>query len=453
MSTRQCLVLAIVLLVVFLATSVGYSKVELQMWDQPNVRLNEMMREKIEEWNKNNPEIQVTYTVIPGSGFEPWMKIGASLGSHEGPDICTSHIRVSDDWAFNGFLAPIPETVWSKDYIKENFPEFVSKWYLWDIEGDVSSIGKGDKGDYYLIPTGTQMAVLFYNVDLVKEGGIDPTQLEEGLTWDRLIEIAEKLTKRTGDGQLIQAGFSFEKHGWVWWDTILYSLGGHKYKPGPTKSGYVSNADSSESMQALQLEWDIFNKYKLFDPGFLNYLEGFGVGKVAISAGWGWIDRYMVDTYPNINYRGCVIPTFSGQPPYGMHRPAEWWVVPSAKSNPNYEKNKDATWKFFKEVLMSEDVLDLVEYYTGNISFYKPVVENPERMKKYQENSVLNAQLKMFPYTRFVGDEINEEFEAAIELEDNMLYNKIPPTEAVRSYIEKVNQILDERFRWITPEG
>jgi len=447
---RWSIVITLVGIVVLALSSTSITKTTLRLWDIPNGRIQEFMTEAIEDWNKEHPEIKVDYTVISGAGIEPWMKIGASIAAGEGPDVAATHIRVSDDWTFAGLMAPIPESVWSKDYIEENFPGTGIKWFQWDIEAGTFG---ADDGEYYLLPWSTQMAVLDYNVDLVEEVGIDPAQLEGNLTWDRLIAIAQKSTKRTSDGNLTQAGFTYEGHGWVWWQAITYSLGGHLFKPADNISGYVSNADSFESLKALQLLWDIVNKYKLFDPGFMSWIEAFGTEKTAMTSGWGWVDYYMKDNFPNVNYRGAVMPTFSGLPPYGMARPAPWYGVPNANGNPNYSKDEETIWKFFKEFMLSDNVIDGIGYSTGCIPTYKPIMDNPERMEKYFTNSTFSAQLKMLPYTVFAGDEINEEFMEAINLEERMLYQNMAPSEAVKEYIQNVNKLLAEKKIWITQEG
>lgn len=449
---RWSIVITLVGLVMLALGSTSVAKTTLRVWDTPNGRVQEFLTGAIKDWNQKHPDINVEYTVISGTGIEPWMKIGTSIAAGEGPDVAASHIRVTDDWSFSGLMAPIPKSVWSQDYIEKNFAGSGIEWFQWDVPAGYGTVGTG-KGEYYLLPWNTQMAVLFYNVDLVKQAGIDPAVLESDLTWDKLIPIAQKLTKRTSSGQLTQAGFTFEGHGWVWWQAITYSLGGHLFKPAKNISGYDSNAGSPESLKALQLLWDMVNKYKLFDPGFMSWNEAFGTGKAAMTAGWGWVDYYMQDNYPTINYRGAVIPTFSGQPPYGMHRPATCFGVPNENGNPNYAKNEQTIWKFFKEFMLSDNVLDEMGYATGCIPTYKPIMNDPKRMEKYYKNSVYNAELKMFPYTPFVGDEINEEFMEAINLEELMLYQNMPPSEAVKVYIKNVNKLMDSKKIWVTSKA
>lgn len=440
--------LLVLIFIVLMSIQAFAASVTIEFWDNPSQRVNGYMEGVIGAWNKQNPDIQVTYKVIPGNGFEPWLKIGAAIAAGEGPDIASSHIRTSDDWAFAGLLAPIPETVMSESEIQKNFPPYVSKWYKWNAE-----TGKVGSGKFYVLPTMTQNAVLYLNLDLFKKAGVDPAIMEKNLTWDKLIQAAKKLTVRDKNGRLLQAGFTSEGHGWVWWQSITYSLGGHIFKPGNTKSGYVSNADSKESRQALELLVRLFKTEKVYDPGFLNWVDAFGTGKTAMAAGWGWVGNYFKDNYPDINFEGVIIPTFSGKPPYGMHRPAERHLVPNEKGNKNYLAHKDAIWKFYKECLLRLDVIDKLTYLNYCVPIYKPLLDNKDLMGKYYRDSVMATQIKMLPNEPFVGDEINEEFDAAIEMEDNLLYKNFTIDNAVKDYMERVNRVLDERYRWITTEG
>lgn len=450
---RSCMVVLLVGVMTLVLSGAGFTKkVTLKYWDDRSVSINEWKKEAIEKWNTEHPDIKIDYLPLPGVAVDPYLKMGASLGVGKGPDIGTSHIRWSDDWAFDGFLAPIPEYVLSKADIEKNFPDWAVKYYQWDVEAGSGVVGTG-KGEYYLLPLGCQMAVLGVNVDLVEEAGIDMTQLENNLTWDGFISTAEKLTKRTTDGRLIQAGFNYERHGWIWWQQMVYQQGGKMFKPGPTKTGYVSNADSPESLKALQLLWDIVFEHKLFDPGFFDWIEGFGLQKNATVAGWGWMDMYMRDNYPEVNFRGVVIPTFTGRPPYCRQYPAERFIVPSQKGNSKYEEHKEAIWTFYKEFLMSDEVIDMTNFLYGCIPLYKPILDNPERMAKYYAKSVFATELKQLPYTIFAGDEINEEFSEAIRLEERMLLDQVPPSEVIKEYIEGTNKALDERRRWLTSDA
>lgn len=441
--------LVLMLISIFALSIQAYAApVTIELWDNPAQVMNTYMQGVIGVWNKANPNIQVKYTIIPGNGIEPWLKIGTALAAGEAADIVSSHIRFADDWAFAGLVAPIPSSVISDSEIKARFPSFVAKEYKWDIEEM-----KTGSGEYYILPIRTQCPVLYLNRDLFKKAGLDPAIMRDNLTWDKLVEMAKKLTIRDKNGRLLQAGYTAEGHAWVWWEAIAYSLGGHKYKPANNKSGFASNADSKEFVQALELTARLWRTEKLYDPGFLNWVDAFGTGKAAMVAGWGWAGYFFKENYPDIDFEGVAMPTFSGKPPYGTQRPAENYIVPSDKGNKKFNDRKDATWKFFKEVLLRTDVVDRLTYSLYCIPIYKPVLENKDLMAKYLRDSTMAAQLKEYPRSVFVGDEINEDFEYAIELEDNLLYKNATVKDAIKVFVDKMNHVLSDRFCRVTPEG
>jgi len=78
---------------------------------------------------------------------------------------------------------------------------------------------------YYALPTDVQSLLLFYNDDLFREAGLDPTQ--DFSTWEELRRAAIQLTERDGD-QLTQAGLDISASPYQWYysaPTLAYPDG------------------------------------------------------------------------------------------------------------------------------------------------------------------------------------------------------------------------------------
>ena len=66
-------------------------------------------------------------------------------------------------------------------------------------------------GKYYALPTAVRSLALFWNKALFKEAGLDPER--PPATLDELVDYAKKLTKRSPNGDLLQAGLTIDMGG------------------------------------------------------------------------------------------------------------------------------------------------------------------------------------------------------------------------------------------------
>lgn len=132
-------------------------------------------QEAVDEWNKNNPNVQVTYTryVNDDSGN---LSVNTALQTEEDIDILMSH-SANDYYqrVDSGFLMDMTDTV---------NPTFLDEYlgagaYKWEVDGE-----------FYAYPTNTNAIFVMLNEAVLENNGVS---LPDSLTWPELKELALEL--------------------------------------------------------------------------------------------------------------------------------------------------------------------------------------------------------------------------------------------------------------------
>lgn len=178
-------------------------KVELEFWGWwSSATRMPTINKIVDQWNKNNPNIQVKYTFVPFGDLMTKYLASVAAGNPPdvvvSPDIFTVPTRATKKQAMD--LSAL-----GADTLKDQFyPEF---WKAVQSQGKV-----------HALPWVGETKYLYYNKDHFKAAGLDP---EKGpVTWDDLWAFADKLDKKEGN-KVVQAGFhplfgNFGYRGWVW---------------------------------------------------------------------------------------------------------------------------------------------------------------------------------------------------------------------------------------------
>lgn len=136
-------------------------------------------------------------------------------------------------------------------------------------------------GKTWGIPFQRSTPVMYWNKDAFKKAGLDPNQPPK--TWGELVTDAQKLTVRDADGKVTQWGVRIPTAGFPYW---LYQ--GLAIPAGVTlasKDGTKVNFDSPAAVKAAQFMLDLTTKYKVMEPGTLDWgttPKAFFTGNAAI---------------------------------------------------------------------------------------------------------------------------------------------------------------------------
>lgn len=139
-----------------------------------------LMEQLIADFEEAYPYIKVDSQHIP-SDYEA--KMSAMVAGKEEPDLAYIRDYMALDFAEQDMLYNIFDLIdEDEDLDKE---DFVEDYYLY-----------WDEGKSYGLYTAGEAYALFYNTEAFEEAGVDklPTKMEDALTWEELVDIAQKLT-------------------------------------------------------------------------------------------------------------------------------------------------------------------------------------------------------------------------------------------------------------------
>lgn len=253
---------------VFAASAVAAEPVQLSFWYPVDLGggLAKVIDGLVGDFNKTHPDIQVTATYT-GNYDVTLQKIQASKLAGTLPDVAVTEISSVPVLAALGAAQPVDElidTSGGKKFLDRFWPSMLLN----------CSYG----GKVYGVPFQRSTPVMYYNKDAFSEAGLDPEK--PPVTWDELISVAQKLTKREGD-RTTRWGIELPLEAFNWfYYAVTYANGGETLSTDGTKVLW----DEPKNIEALQFWHDLVNKYKV-TPAYTPWNDGpqeFAAGKTAM---------------------------------------------------------------------------------------------------------------------------------------------------------------------------
>lgn len=227
---------------------------------------------KIAEWNEANPDIQVSREAIDRSDSYAYdNKIATAVTSNDLPDIFFVDGPQVSYYAANGISIPL-DAYFSEDDLADFVPSAIAQ--------------NSYDGQLYAIGATESSVAFYYNKDYLKECGVDTDDLdsrtlENPVTWDELLEIAEKCTTDSYVGTHIIMDHG---EGLPYALEPMYISDGKDFiaEDGTTAEGYVNSAEAVETTQYLaELIAKGYANIEPIDDEFLN-------GACATMLGGSW---------------------------------------------------------------------------------------------------------------------------------------------------------------------
>lgn len=156
-------------------------------------------REIIAQFEKDNPNIKVNYTIGPGDDSQYVPQILTAIAGDAGPDMFNILTFLVPDLISSGAVAPVDSK--AMGYASD---KALTDLYL---PGRLTDF-MGSDGKLYALPTEVGNYSLFINTDLFKKAGLDPAK-DAPKTWEDLMKIAPKLTVKDASGNITQRAFDF----------------------------------------------------------------------------------------------------------------------------------------------------------------------------------------------------------------------------------------------------
>lgn len=253
----------------------------------------DLFKKYIEQYEEMHPNVDIKVVVNPFNDY--WTKLPLALKGKDGPAIFNIH---------NSYHENIIKYCEPYDIPNEDiFADFTGA-EAHEIDGKI-----------YYIDYGMMTAAFYYNKELWNKAGLSEQDIPK--TWDELAEVAQKLTIKDEDGNIIQAGLNLNGgiHGML--------LGLH-YQHGENlmkEDGETPNINSDAMKETAKMLIDFYDKYHVGSKDFgTDGGQSFGQGQSAMVYNWGFYNGMMKNDYPDIDYGTFQIPTLDGNVPYAYDR-------------------------------------------------------------------------------------------------------------------------------------
>lgn len=256
----------------------GDEVVTLEFWGGWTAADGDIMDELVQQWNAENPNIQVTLTRQQWSPlFDAFVVASAS---NEAPDILAMHPQELAQFIVRDLLTPLDDLIAGSEILtSDNYLESAWQPNVYD-------------GQLYAIPLDLHMHGLYYNLDLFEEAGIEapPTTGEE------LIEIGKQLTVDANGNHPDDEGFDPENvvqyainmhsnhHAFFQWWALYRQLGGQLI----SEDGTQCAMDIDKAAQAWQFLQDLVYVHHIAPQGQTDYLRDFLSGRTAMLIDGPW---------------------------------------------------------------------------------------------------------------------------------------------------------------------
>ncbi|MEC5423444.1 sugar ABC transporter substrate-binding protein [Virgibacillus sp. C22-A2] len=307
-------------------------------WDKNQ---EDMLKDLVEEFNKDNPTIEITLELTPYDQY--FTKLDAAASGGGLPDVFWMNGPNFVKYASNDMLESIDESISEDDLDTSPYPDGLLGLYQYE-----------DKT--YALPKDYDTIGLWYNKELFDEAGLDYP--DESWDWEDLVSAAESLTNPEDETYGIAAFIQDSQA--TYFNTIL-AADGYIISKDKTQSGF----DDPNTIEGIQKYHDLIHKHEV-SPTHVqmettNATSMFESGKVAMMFQASYmIPQFKANEYTNENVDVAVLPTIKKRSNviHGLGN-----VIASNS------ENKDGAWEFVK--FLSSEKAATIQAEAGIIPAYE----------------------------------------------------------------------------------
>lgn len=379
--------------------------IDMEMWTWAS---DKQFQSLADDYQKIHPNVDIKVVLQPWEDY--WTKLPLELNNGEGPALFNIHNSYHDNIIQNLEPYDIPINELSADY--RNVDSHV-------IDGKV-----------YYVDYGLMTGVMYYNKTMWKDAGL--TEEDIPGTWDEFSEVAKKLTKREGD-TITQAGFNFNS-------TFKEFSLGLPYQDGQrlmNEDMVTPNLDTPEMLSTIQRFLDFYNVDKVGSKDFGPVAaESFGQGQTAMMYNWGHQYGTLSQNYPDLDFGTFRTPVpDAGEEPYALDRyNGESTLGINAGAS---DAEKAVAQDFMRYYLTNSDFMKEMSLSNSVFPLYAPLAEDPEVLAHPVLSALGNLDRYIWPGA------FPSTFETSVDtMWENILYNGVPPEEALTETQAKVESDL-----------
>jgi len=405
------------------------NRISVRFWHMWSAEWKDVVDRIVDRFNKSQDKYEVIALSVPG-GADAKFLLGAMGG--DPPDVMAQWNPVIPTWAEGGMLLPFEDIMSPQEraqFERESYPI-------------VKRVGQY-KGKTYGFPIGLQVKGVFYMPQAFKEAGIK----EFPKTWEELVSVSERLTKRDKEGNIVRLGFMPGS----WTETApLFGGDFYDFKQGTLTLDNPKNLACLENLVAIRKR-DGYDAVSRFQSSLnsSSYAGGwpFIVGAFAADVDGPWRVEQISKYAPTLDYATALVPPPKGGTPGAGLGSGNFMIIPRSA------RQKAGAWAFIKFWSGLEDPEVAAEFYVWG--GWLPPSDAVARAPIYQDYMRKHPQFRTFveaisspniraqppvAYQVFVNDAITK-------LEDQALRGEISPGQAVSQLRTKVDQEVLRRKR------
>lgn len=297
--------LLVALLASFSVVSAQDDVVTLEFWGGWTGPDGGVMQTLVDQYNAENPGVQVTLTTQAWSPlFDAFIAAGSA---GQAPDIMALHPQEIAMFVDLGMIQPIDEIVASSEVFQQD--AYVQK--AWDLQFY--------QGQMWAFPFDLGLHGLYYNVDLFAEAGIEapPSNAEEFLEAARLLTIDASGLHPGDEGfdpaNIVQYAVNMQTnhHAFYQWYSLYNQLGGELINAEEN----ACVIDTDKAVQAWQWLQDLVYVHYAAPQGQTDYARDFITGRTAMLIDGPWqIPGMVAAEAEGLNWATAPYPTIFDTP-------------------------------------------------------------------------------------------------------------------------------------------
>lgn len=400
-----------------------------RFWHMWSAEWKDVVDRIVDRYNTSQTKYEVIALSVPGSADTKFL-LGAMGG--DPPDVMAQWNPVIPTWAEGQLLTPFEELMSPEEkrlFETESYPI-------------VRRVGQY-KGRTYGFPIGLQVKGVFYLPEAFEEAGIK----EFPKTWEELVSVSEKLTKRDKSGSITRLGFLPAS----WGETSpLFGGGTYDFKSDKLNLDHPQNLVCLKALVDLRRR-DGYDAVNRFQSGLntSSFAGGwpFIAGAYAATVDGPWRVEQIAKYAPKLNYATALIPPPKGGAAGAGLGSGNFMIVPTSA------KQKAGAWDFVKfwSGLTNPEVA--AEFYVwggwlppsdkvANAPIYKDYIAKHPQFGTFVK-AISSDNIRAQPpvaYQVFINDTISK-------TEDLALRGKITPEQAMTRVQVLVKEEIARRKR------
>lgn len=401
-------------------SSNGEGPITIEYW-HPNADTQggQAVTKLVEEFNASQDEIVVEATFNEGMYQGLMQNLQTAVASGDAPAL------VQIGWSYREYFANNFEYTEPQTVIEEYFPDD-SEYLSTKFAENIFALGTGNDGRQVGTPYSLSVPVLYLNMDILNEAGVNPDDLT---TWEAVEEAAKTISEKTdADGLYIAENAD------NWNIQAMIESNGGKVIGEDGKAAFAEQAGLDTYTFYQDMVNDGVALHAPNDQGQQAFISGqVGMAHMTIA------QRSNVTSNSTFEAAAVASPAFEGQE---ANLPAGGSMLVMTAEE---EAEQQAAWTFMKFLYEPDNVATWTES-TGYVPGTVDATENAELDKLLNEDpifSAANSSLdKMVPWAAFPGNSGLEAEQMLIDLRDRILGGADVETE-VPATQDDINALID----------